>query len=101
MRQHIVALYQLYFNLNEISIGILHSANLQYAAGKTYRVRTVALTRPKHITVPSGSHNDDPEVISGITPTAAALAVRKIGLILRFPAAMDASFNDIPFACSS
>ena len=46
---------------------------------------------PKQITVPKGPHRGERLKIIGITPTAAAADVRKIGLILRFPAAMAAS----------
>jgi hypothetical protein len=43
-------------------------------------------TTPKAITLAAGPHNEDPDKIMGNTPKAAAIAVRKMGRNLLFPA---------------
>ena len=62
-----------------------------------YRVSTMETNSPKQITVPKGPHRGERLKIMGMTPTAAAAEVRKMGLILRFPAARAASFVVIPW----
>ena len=53
---------------------------------------------PKHITTPIGIHSASPLIIIGRTPSAVVQDVRKIGLILLFPASMEASFTSHPFS---
>ena len=55
------------------------------------------ISNPKQIIVPSGPQSGDRLKIIGITPTAAAADVRKIGRIRRFPAAKAASVTLNPF----
>jgi hypothetical protein len=61
-------------------------------------VRIIEKTSPKAVTAPSGPHRVEPEAIIGITPTAAAMEVRKIGRMRRLPAARAASKDEIPRA---
>ena len=51
---------------------------------------------PKHITTPIGIHRASRLIIIGSTPRAVVHDVRKIGLILRFPASSAASFTGRP-----
>ena len=51
---------------------------------------------PKQITVPNGPQRDDLLITIGITPTAAAEEVKKIGRILRSAESLAASKTDFP-----
>ncbi len=73
----------------------------QYITGSTSSVSTIATIRPKQVTAPIGPHSVERLVIMGMTPTAAAVEVRKIGRIRRFPAAIAASRKPSPPRCSS
>jgi hypothetical protein len=53
-------------------------------------------SNPKQITVPNGPHKDDLLITIGITPTAAAEEVKKIGRILRSAESFAASKTDLP-----
>ena len=48
--------------------------------------------------LPSGDHILEPERIIGVTPTAAAMVVRKMGRNLRSPASTAASSIPMPSA---
>jgi hypothetical protein len=63
----------------------------QYMTGSTSSVSTMAGSSPKQVTAPMGPHSVERLVIMGMTPTAAAAEVRKMGRILRLPAAIAAS----------
>ena len=54
-------------------------------------------SKPKQTTVPSGPQSGERLRIMGITPTAAAIDVRKIGRMRRFPAAIAAASSPMPF----
>lgn len=54
---------------------------------------------PKQITVPKGPQSDDLLITIGITPTAAAEEVKKIGRIRRSAESLAASNTDLP-SCS-
>lgn len=56
-----------------------------------YSVNTIEIINPKQITVPTGPQSGDQLGITEITPAEAAVEVRKMGRILRFPAANAAS----------
>src|ERR1035438_4530391 len=65
-------------------------------SGITTRVKNIEPTNPKAIALPSGDHMLEPERIMGVTPTAAAIVVRKMGRNLRSPASMAASSTGTP-----
>ena len=48
------------------------------------------------ITLASGLHKLDPDKIMGVTPTAAAIVVRKIGRRRRWPASVAACSKECP-----
>ena len=48
------------------------------------------------MTLASGLHRLDPERIIGVTPTAAAMVVRKIGRMRRLPASRAACSSELP-----
>ena len=73
----------------------------QYATGSTSSVSTIDSSRPKQVTAPIGPHSMEPLVMRGMTPTAAAAEVRKMGRIRRFPAAIAASRRPSPPRCRS
>ena len=63
----------------------------QYEIGIIRVIGKMESKVPKHITTPIGIHSRSPLIIIGSTPSAVVQDVRKIGLILRFPASRAAS----------
>jgi len=58
--------------------------------GTTINVKNMEEIKPTAITLASGLHKLDPATIIGVTPTAAAIVVRKMGRSRRSPASMAA-----------
>ena len=61
-----------------------------YSTGIATSVKNIEPTSPNAIALPSGDHMLEPDRIIGVTPTAAAMVVKKIGLSLRSPASIAA-----------
>ncbi|MFZ0284584.1 MAG: hypothetical protein WAL32_05095, partial [Terriglobales bacterium] len=55
------------------------------STGMTTSVKNIDPSSPKAITLANGDHMLEREMIIGVTPTAAAMVVRKIGRSLRSP----------------
>jgi hypothetical protein len=66
------------------------------STGTTISVKNIEEISPTAITLASGLHKLDPEIIMGVTPTAAAIVVRKMGRRRRSPASMAALSSELP-----
>jgi hypothetical protein len=69
--------------------------------GMIRSVKNIEKTRPKAMTLARGLQRLDPERIIGVTPTAAAIVVRKIGRSRRAPASCAACSRGSPSATLS
>jgi hypothetical protein len=69
--------------------------------GTTRSVKNIENRRPKAITLANGLQRLDPEIIIGVTPTAAAMVVRKMGRSRLAPASRAACSRVSPSATRS
>ena len=74
---------------------------ITYRTGMTSKVKNMEHISPTAMTLASGLQRLDLERIMGVTPTAAAMVVRKIGRIRRAPASRAAYSRVSPSASLS